>query len=58
MDRFKMTDMGDVSRVLGMNVTRDREEGDHDQPERLHGGHSTTLRGAGLEPRIHPRTGT
>ena len=53
-----MTDMGDVSRVLGMSVTRDREEGDHDQPERLHGGHSTTLRGAGLEPRIHPRTGT
>ena len=27
MDRFKTTDMGDVSRVLGMNVTRDREEG-------------------------------
>ena len=27
MDRFEMTDMGDVSRVLGMNVTRDREEG-------------------------------
>ena len=26
MDRFKMTDMGDVSRVFGMNVTRDREE--------------------------------
>ena len=28
MDRFEMTDMGDMSRVLGMmNVTRDREEG-------------------------------
>ena len=27
MDRFEMTDMGDVSRVLGMNVTSDREEG-------------------------------
>ena len=27
MDRFEMTDMGDVSRVLGLNVTRDREEG-------------------------------
>ena len=28
VDRFEMTDMGDVSRVLGMNrVTRDREEG-------------------------------
>ena len=27
MDRFEMTDMGDVSRVLGMNVTRDREDG-------------------------------
>ena len=27
MDRFKMTDMGDVSRVLGMNVTCDREQG-------------------------------
>ena len=27
MDRFKMTGMGDVSRVLGMNVTRDREKG-------------------------------
>ena len=27
MDRFEMADMGDVSRVLGMNVTRDREEG-------------------------------
>ena len=27
MDRFEMTGMGDVSRVLGMNVTRDREEG-------------------------------
>ena len=24
IDRFEMTDMGDVSRVLGMNVTRDR----------------------------------
>ena len=24
MDRFKMTDMGDVSLVLGMQVTRDR----------------------------------
>ena len=27
MDPFEITDMGDVSRVLGMNVTRDREEG-------------------------------
>ena len=27
MDRFKMTDLGDVSKVLGMNVTRDRENG-------------------------------
>ena len=27
MDRFEMTDIGDVSRLLGMNVTRDREEG-------------------------------
>ena len=27
MDRFEMTDMGDVPRVLGMNVIRDREEG-------------------------------
>ena len=27
MDCFKITDMGDVSRVLGMNVTREREEG-------------------------------
>ena len=27
MDRFEMKNMGDVSRVLGMNVTRDREEG-------------------------------
>ena len=27
MDRFEMADMGDVSRVLGMNVTRDREGG-------------------------------
>ena len=26
-DRFEMTDMGHVSRVLGMNVTCDREEG-------------------------------
>ena len=26
MDRFKMTDMGDVSRVLGLQVTRNREE--------------------------------
>ena len=26
MDRFEMTGMGDMSRVLGMNVTRDREE--------------------------------
>ena len=25
MDRFEMTDMGDVSRVLGMNVVRDRK---------------------------------
>ena len=24
MDKFKMTDMGDVSLVLGMQVTRDR----------------------------------
>ena len=27
MDRFEMTDMGDVSRVRGMNATRDREGG-------------------------------
>ena len=27
MYRFKMSDMGDVSRILGMNVTRDREKG-------------------------------
>ena len=27
MDRFEMTDMGDVSRILGVNVKRDREEG-------------------------------
>ena len=27
MNRFKMTDMDDVSRVLGMNFTRDDEEG-------------------------------
>ena len=27
MCRFEMTGMGDVSRVLGMNVTRDHEEG-------------------------------
>ena len=25
MDRFEMTNLGDVSKVLGMNVTRDRE---------------------------------
>ena len=25
MDRFAMTDMGDVSMVLGMQITRDRE---------------------------------
>ena len=27
MNRFEMTDIGDVSGVLGMNVTRDREKG-------------------------------
>ena len=27
MDRFEMTDLGDMSKVLGMNVTRDRENG-------------------------------
>ena len=27
MDRFEMTDMGDVSRVLGMSVTRNGKEG-------------------------------
>ena len=27
MDRFEMTDLGDVSKVLGMNITRDRENG-------------------------------
>ena len=27
MDRFEMTDMGDVSRVFGMNVARDRKKG-------------------------------
>ena len=27
MDRFEMTDLGDVSKVLGMNVTWDRENG-------------------------------
>ena len=27
MDRFEMKDLGDVSKVLGMNVTRDRENG-------------------------------
>ena len=27
MNRFEMTDLGDVLKVLGMNVTRDRENG-------------------------------
>ena len=27
LDKFKVTDMGNMSRVLGVNVTRDREEG-------------------------------
>ena len=27
MDHFEMTDLGDVSKVLGMNVTQDRENG-------------------------------
>ena len=27
MDRFEMTDLGDVSKVLGMNVTQNRENG-------------------------------
>ena len=27
MNRFEMTNLGDVSKVLGMNVTRDRENG-------------------------------
>ena len=27
MDRLEMTDTGDVSRVLGMDVTHDHEEG-------------------------------
>ena len=27
MGRFEMIDIGDVSRTLGMNVTRDREKG-------------------------------
>ena len=27
MDRFEMTNMGDASRVLGMNITRDHEKG-------------------------------
>ena len=27
MNRFEMTDLGDVSKVLGMSVTRDRENG-------------------------------
>ena len=27
MNRFDMTDIGDVSKILGMNVTRDRENG-------------------------------
>ena len=27
MGRFEMTDMGDVSRILGMNVARDRKKG-------------------------------
>ena len=26
MNQFEMSDMGDVSRILGMNVTRDREK--------------------------------
>ena len=26
MEKFKMTDMGDVSHVLGMQITRDREK--------------------------------
>lgn len=27
MDRFETTDVSDVSRLLGMNVTRDRRKG-------------------------------
>ena len=45
MDRFEMMDMGDVSRVLGMNVSRDREKGtitiDH---TKVHGRHRPALR--------------
>ena len=36
MDLFEMTDVGDVSRVLGMSVIRDHEEDHHDQLDGLH----------------------
>ena len=59
MDRFEMTDMGDVSKVLGKNVTRDREEETITiNQKRLHEGHSRTLWYVGLQPRVHPRIGT
>ena len=45
MDRFKMADMGDVSRVLGMNVNRDRNKRTItiDQKDYTHGGHRRAL---------------
>ena len=62
MDRVEMTDMGDVSRVLGMNVARDRKKrNDHHRSESLHGGHHQARWHERLFSHLHTRrsgTGT
>ena len=57
MDRFEMTNMGDVSRVLGVSITRDRKEMTItiNQTTRRT---SPTLWDVGLQPCVHARSGT
>ena len=56
-DRCEMSDMGDLSRILGMNLTRDREKGtiiisQKNYTEDV----GTALRYERLQPRVHPRS--
>ena len=56
MDRFEMTDLGDVSKVLGMNVTRDQQNGTITTDQKgLRGGYSRSLRHDKLHRRVYAR---
>ena len=56
MDRFEMSDMGDVSRILGMNVTRDHDKGAITISKKDYTEDVVQLYGYGMpQPRVYSR---